>query len=690
MSELRDIFPSKRAFVSGTHAHSAASVCSTSGHIAFVSDTTVVAAQTQVDRCSVSLSIAACAPPDSKYVSQHAATIGMESSVETRTRDTYIRAYSCAAWSPCGLRAAGRSDVPLLLVGGGVSLSAQVLKPSVLVQSTSLPWTVVATPSEALWNHQKPSWIQKKCQQDGSDKNQPDSASDAPAPAAAAAAMPVSPKPQKKRRKSTVDKDLNSSGNAVGEEFVMDDTEKIALSFVQRLGLCDDEAGGKEEEDDDYSRMHSKLMSTAANRARSVVPVTAAWSDIVTLEPGKHAALLAVASKRIVTVSVFPADSDGMNAIEDGSLLCIIEEGDLADNDDITFLTFSHNGAEIDEKHLADVVLMVGYSGGIVRLYHLSRGSATFFDDIRPIPGMVSFISAAQFIGNSLFFVRGNTVVSYSLKDKAQKSSVEIDSFGLSLSYSPMTNALYVGTVNGTVKIVSCSSEVLTKTGELHCGGSVMGVACSPSGDLLYCLTQPSLSTQKKVCASVSVFLVAPSTSLADLLSICEKNSLPPGVMDSIPLVLSRCSQADLLPFVNSLCPSFSAGESSRKLSFMYVVLSKAKSLLFDKVDPPLADSVSVLSVIHTKVYLEEALTFFNSAMGAESSLSGMERLSLFLHVSYLREKEPKNDLVKRALNLITGSGSPEPQELCPICHSGLFLIIHHPVHCCCCCFVFV
>ena len=114
--------------------------------------------------------------------------------------------------------------------------------------------------------------------------------------------------------------------------------------------------------------------------------------------------------------------------------------------------------------------------------------------------------------------------------------------------------------------------------------------------------------------------------------------------------------------FVNSIETS---SKNIDHLSFKYIVLCKAKALLFEHIDQLLIGCTNELAIAHSKSYLEEALGF------RSDSLTPIEKGSLNLHVSCLQRNKCSDGIIKRVQDLI---GSDQIIENCPICHSGLYI----------------
>ena len=685
MSELHDFFPSRRAFAGtsigdGAHAPATAAVGAATGHAAFVCDSAVVVAHTHPERCAAALAVAAGVPRTARLAAQHAATVGAPTAVEQRLRDDAARVYRAAAWAPGGLRAAGRAAAPLLAVCGGPGLDARVLRAPPLAPGRTPAWPVVAVPSEALWAHHQPRWAAAAAA----------AAAEREAAAAAAADTPTYAPKRRRRANSAAAGSGNGTAAAAvaavaaaveegeGSEEDTDEIEAAGQAFLARLGCAPPAAPAAAEEGSTETEDWGVMDTEAVARARAVVPVAAAWSDVVA---GR--ALLAVASRRSVALASFASAEEGGPESEDGAVHAVIDIDD--DDDDITCVAFSHD----DPPRLEDLVLAVGTARGRVRLYRFGEGStptlaATLCPDATA--GGPTLVAAALVVARTLVFVRGTRVVAASLDDPARSSTsstssststVALGAIGTSLAHSSATHCIYAGVADGTVKVLSlqhasaAAAPRLTHTGELCCRGAVRGVACSPSGALLFCHVRP----RDRPTTAVAVYsLLPPPTAatpapalLLDLLAKSAHTSAA-AAADGVSLVLARCTQADLHA-VLATAPLLPPAAPLR-----HVVLCKARALLFADVAAPLAACAQARALAHARRFVTAAAaataaaaTAAAATAGAATPFTDVERESLAAHAAFLLAHDAADAAALRVRALVG-----DAREVCPVCGGAL------------------
>ena len=656
MSELHNFFPSRRAFAGtstgggGAHALATAAVGAATGHAAFVCDSAVVVAHTHPERCAAALAVAACVPRTAHLATQHAAAVGAPTAVEQRLRDDAARVYRAAAWAPRGLRAAGRAPAPLLAVCGGPGLDARVLRAPPLAPGRAPAWPVVAVPSEALWAHHQPRWAAEH---------------DDTSAAAAAAAVPAAPKRRRRAAAAAAaaatrkgdgedddDEEAGDGGNGGDGDENDDELEAEAQAFLARLGCAPPAA----DEGSTEAECATRMDTVAVARARAVVPVAAAWSDVV---GGR--ALLAVASRRTVALTAFASmDSKDNGGSEDGAVHAVIDVIDDDDDDeDITCVAFSHPDPEL--------VLVVGTARGHVRLYRIGAAADTPPTLAATLgsteAGGPTLVAAVLVVARTLVFVRGTRVVAAPLDDPAgaRTSTVPLGALGTSLAYSPATRCVYAGVADGTVTVLAlqpAGTPLLARTGELCCSGPVRGVACSPSGALLFCHVRPP--DRKTTAVAVHSLLPPPTPAAPASALLCDllaRAGTATGT-DCVSLVLARGSQADLLA-------ALAAPPLQDASALRHIVLCKAHALLFADVAAPLAACAQTLALAHARRFLSAAAAA--AAAHGDAPLAALERQSLAAHAAFLLAHDATDATALRIRTLVG-----DAPEVCPICHSGL------------------
>ena len=394
------------------------------------------------------------------------------------------------------------------------------------------------------------------------------------------------------------------------------------------------------------------LMDTVAvARARDVVPVAAAWSDVIA---GR--ALLAVASHRSIALTSFASidapEDDDEDKEEDGTVVAMIDIED--DNDDITCVAFSHP----ETAKLEDLVLAVGTAGGRVLIYRFGKGAAapTLETALRPedtvSAGGPTLVAAALFVSHTLVFVRGHRVVAVPIDQTANASTVDLGAPGTSLAHSPATHCVYAGATDGTVAVLALE-PALARTGALCCRGPVRGVACSPSGALLFCHVQPPDRTPTAVAVYSLLPPPTPATPApALLLDALARDSAG---IDGVSLLLARCSQADL-------AAALAAPLLRDPSPLRHVVLARARALLFTDLTAPLTACATALALAHASRFLRAALE-----RKTDAPLADIERQALAAHAAFLLAHDSKDEVALRIHSLVG-----DVPEVCPVCQAGL------------------